>query len=85
MTIKSLKDQIQELKVLIENQKTIDLNQKTVLTVDEVIAYTSIPKGTLDKLTSNFQIPFYKQGRRRFFNKEEIDRWLQSNPRNISL
>lgn len=73
-----------------ENLKTIDerlkaletllLSQKTVLNFDEVAAYTGLSKSYLYKLTCTGGIPCYKpRAKHLYFNKAEIDQWLQQN------
>ena len=56
------------------------LGTKTVLTFDEVAAYTGLSKSYLYKLTSAGLIPHSKpSGKILFFSKEEIDTWLLRN------
>ena len=61
----------------LRNIETLMLSQKTVLTFDEVAAFTGLSKSYLYKLTSTGGIPCYKpQGKHIYFNKQEIDQWL---------
>ncbi|WP_066838166.1 helix-turn-helix transcriptional regulator [Rufibacter ruber] len=56
------------------------LTQKPVLTFDEVASYTGLSKSYLYKLTSRNDIPFYRpNGKQLYFNRQEIDAWLQRN------
>ncbi len=68
---------------LIEKIDKIDANlfqQKTVLTFNEVATYTGLSKSYLYYLTSTRGIPCYKpNGKKLYFNKIEIDKWLLSN------
>lgn len=53
---------------------------KEVLTAEEVSLYTGLSKSYIYKLTMNRQIPHYKPtGKVVFFNRREIEEWLQSN------
>lgn len=53
---------------------------KKVLTSDETARYLGISKSYLYKLTMKQQIPHYKpMGKMCYFNREEIEQWLQSN------
>jgi len=52
----------------------------TILSIDEVCEYAKISKSHCYKLTSQNLIPHSKKGKRLYFNKEEIDNWLLSNP-----
>jgi len=56
------------------------IGTKQVLNFDEVATYTGLSKSYLYKLTSTGQIPHYKpNGKICYFNKIEIDNWLQQN------
>lgn len=53
---------------------------KEVLTSDEAAKYIGISKSYLYKLTMRQQIPFFKpMGKMCYFNRLEIEEWLQSN------
>jgi excisionase family DNA binding protein len=53
------------------------MDNKNILTVDEVISYTGFSQKQIYKLTSTRAIPHYKpSGRKLFFKKDEIDEWI---------
>lgn len=53
---------------------------KEVLTTDEAAKYMGISKSYLYKLTMGQQIPHYKpMGKMCYFNRLELEQWLQSN------
>lgn len=53
------------------------MENKNILTVDEVISYTGYSQKQIYKLTSTRAIPHYKpSGRKLFFKKDEIDDWI---------
>ena len=53
---------------------------KAVLTAEETAKYMGISKSYLYKLTMNKTIPHYKpMGKLVYFNRIEIEQWLQSN------
>jgi excisionase family DNA binding protein len=57
------------------------LGQKAILNVDEFCRYAGISKSFCYKLTYQKSIPFYcPNGKLIFFNRQEIDQWLLSNP-----
>jgi excisionase family DNA binding protein len=69
------------LEQRLSNIEALLLSQKTVLNFDETANYTGLSKSYLYKLTSAAQIPHYKpQGKHIYFNKDEVDAWLQRNP-----
>lgn len=56
------------------------ISTKEVLTLDEVAIYTGLSKSHIYKLCSTNDIPFYKpQGKVNYFNRVEIENWLQQN------
>lgn len=58
----------------------ITKQQKEVLTANEAADYMGISKSQLYKLTSTNEIPYYKpSGKLVYFNRLELEQWLQSN------
>ena len=73
--------ELQHLEERLRNIETLLLSQKTVLNFDEAASYTGLSKSYLYKLTSTAQIPHFKPlGKYIYFNKAEVDAWLQRNP-----
>jgi excisionase family DNA binding protein len=69
----TIQKQLEELKELM-------LSNKRILTVNDIVNYTSYSKSHIYKLTSKNKIPFSKPGGKAiFFDKKEIDRWLLKN------
>lgn len=57
-----------------------NLLKKDVLNLNEAAAYLDISASHLYKLTSQKQIPhFCPQGKKLYFNRAELDQWLQRN------
>lgn len=70
---KSIDDRLRNIEAFLQSQKA-------VLNFEEVAAYTGLSKSYLYKLTCSGGIPCYKpQGKRIYFNKQEIDQWLMQN------
>lgn len=68
---------LENIESLIKSQSTAT---KAVLSLDEVAEYTGLSKQYLYKLTSKNIIPFSRpNGKKIFFNKAEVDKWLLSN------
>ena len=54
--------------------------QKEVLNFNEAAVYLEVSHSHLYKLTSTGTIPAYKpNGKKLYFNREELNRWLLSN------
>lgn len=54
---------------------------KEVLTLEEAARYMGVSKSYLYKLTATRAIPHFKPtGKLCFFNRKELEDWLQSNP-----
>jgi excisionase family DNA binding protein len=69
--------EIRELKKLIFEQNML---QKEVLNFNEATVYLEVSHSHLYKLTSTGTIPAYKpNGKKLYFNREELNRWLLSN------
>jgi excisionase family DNA binding protein len=58
----------------------MNLENKEVLTLNEVSLYTGLSKSHIYKLCSTGGIPFYKPfGKVNYFDKLEIIQWLKQN------
>ena len=72
-----------EAKRILETLEELKLNfsfSKNTLTLNEACAYTSISKSYMYKLTASCKIPYHNPfGKKLYFNKNELDRWLTSN------
>lgn len=72
-----LLNEIREVKRLLLEQTLL---KKEVLNFSEAAQYLDISESHLYKLTSRKQVPHYcPQGKRLYFNRAELDRWLQQN------
>lgn len=57
-----------------------NLLQKTVLNFNEACKYLDVSPSHLYKLTSTRQVPhFCPQGKKLYFNRTELEEWLQRN------
>ena len=78
-----------EEKRILETLEELKLNysfSKNTLTLNEACAYTSISKSYMYKLTASCKIPFHNPfGKKLYFNKNELDRWLTSNSENETI
>ncbi|MDO9580749.1 MAG: helix-turn-helix domain-containing protein [Bacteroidales bacterium] len=62
-----------------------NLLKKEVLNFSEACQYLDISESHLYKLTSRKQIPhFCTQGKKLYFNRLELDQWLQTNRKNTT-
>ena len=57
-------------------EKMALLGAKNVLDIDDACLLTGMSKGHLYKLTSNRGIPHYKNGRKLYFKREELEKWM---------
>lgn len=68
------------IEARLSNIEKLLIGTKTVLTFDDLAAYTGLSKSYLYKLSASGLIPMYKpNGKVCFFNKAEVDLWLQRN------
>lgn len=60
------------------------INPKVVperLSIIDAQQYLHLSKGTLYKMTMNKEIPFHKLGKRIFFYRQELDKWIDQYAR----
>ena len=80
LTVSQIKAIIRD--VLQESPSYLTSEKSETLTIEEVSVLTGYKKATLYKLTHERKIPFHKPahgGRRIFFKRAEINKWLESN------
>ena len=76
---------LQKLNQIEQKLDEQNLLQKSVLNFNEACRYLEISASHLYKLTSTRQIPhFCPQGKKLYFNRTELDTWLQRNRQNSS-
>jgi excisionase family DNA binding protein len=62
-----------------------NLLKKEVFNFSEACQYLDISESHLYKLTSRKQVPhFCPQGKKLYFNRQELDQWLQTNRKNTT-
>jgi len=60
------------------------LAAKSMLTLSEAALMTGLSKAYLYRLTCTKQIPYYKPNGRVYFNKSELEAWMQQNRMNTT-
>ena len=70
-------DKLTEIANKLDEQ---NLLQKTVLNFNEACIFLDVSHSHLYKLTSTKSVPhFCPQGKKLYFNRQELDAWLQRN------
>lgn len=59
-------------------ERLLVISAKEALTVAEVALFMGVSESRVRHLTSERQMPFYKQGTKTFFKKSEIEKWMLS-------
>lgn len=72
---------LEQIKILIDEKLTaFKIEQKSIMTVDDLSAYLGLQSTYIRKLTYNREIPHYKpSGKKLYFLREEIDEWVLSS------
>ena len=71
---------LEKLSQLDRKLEEQNLLKKEVLNFNDACSYLDISASHLYKLTSQKQIPhFCPQGKKLYFNRQELDTWLQRN------
>lgn len=80
-----LNDQLKRIENLLENiynkenvSNSIDVAPK-IMTTQTVADYLNLSTSCIYKLTSSREIPHSKRGKRLYFDKNEIDKWVMEN------
>lgn len=75
----SLRQQDADALVLRTAQLAVELlgDRPEYMTSDEVQEYLGYSKSRINNLCSQGRIPFYKDGNRRIFIRQEIDAWVR--------
>lgn len=60
-------------------ERLILLSSKEALTVSEVALMMGISESRVRHLTSEKELPYYKQGKSTYFKKSEIEKWMLSD------
>ena len=82
MEVNQIIEKLSQLELKIDEQ---NLLQKEVLNFNDACKYLDISASHLYKLTSQKQIPhFCPQGKKLYFNRQEIDEWLMRNKQETS-
>ena len=75
-------EQLDRIEGMLNKQSIM---QKEILNFNETCSYLDVSASHLYKLTSSRQIPhFCPQGKRLYFNRLELDNWLQRNRKSTS-
>ena len=76
----------EKILATLEELKLTSSFSKNTLTLKEACAYTSISQSYMYKLTASCKIPYHNPfGKKLYFNKNKLDRWLTSNSDNESI
>lgn len=65
---------------LADIERLVVATSKTTLTMEDAVIYTGLSKGYFYQLTSKRMIPHYKKANKVYFDRCELDKWLQSEP-----
>ena len=77
MTEQLIIEKLDNIEKMLSEQ---NLLKKDVLNFSEACQYLDISESHLYKLTSQKQVPhFCPQGKKLYFNRQELDKWLQRN------
>ena len=70
-------EKFNEIIQKLNNLETVFIQQKTVLNLDEVAAFTGLSKSCIYKKSSTGGIPCYKPTNKQlFFNRNEIEKFI---------
>lgn len=68
-------------KTLLDVRPEPQAASPALLTIKEAASFLDLAVPTLYKLTSNREIPFFKRGKRVYFRREELLKWVENGRR----
>ena len=68
---------LNQIENLIKSQGNTTLN--SVMSVEQLANLIDLSKSHIYKKTSAREIPHYKRGKKLYFSKQEIDKWILKN------
>ena len=69
---------LSEVSSIVENFK-FNKPENEIMNLNRLAEYLELSKPSLYSLTSTKRIPHYKRGKKLYFNKAEIDKWISEN------
>ena len=69
-----LMEKLNQIENLIKSQNNITTDN--VMNVEQLANYIDLSKSHIYKKTSTREIPHYKRGKKLYFSKQEIDKWI---------
>ena len=77
-----LAHQIEELKTIVKNKDTIEINnKKNPISIDQACTIIKKAKPTVYTLVRKRQIPHYKNGKKLYFYEDELLDWIAQGKR----
>ena len=77
-----LSHQIEELKTIVKNKDTIEINnKKNPISIDQACTIIKKAKPTVYTLVRKRQIPHYKNGKKLYFYEDELLDWIAQGKR----
>jgi len=76
-----LLDKLNTIEHLLRNVQKEDkaaVTLPTIFSLDQAAEYVSLSKSAIYKKTSERSIPHFKQGKKLYFKRSELDNWLTS-------
>ena len=70
----------QIIELIDEKLSVFRLEQKSIMTVDDLSEYLGLQPSYIRNMTHNREIPYYKpKVKKLYFQREEIDEWILSS------
>lgn len=83
LTVQKTISAVNELLELILQDDNLNAIFKPFLDLEEACQYLGISKPTLYSKTSKNLIPYYKDGKKLYFSKKELDEWVLEKSKRI--
>ncbi len=76
--IVKIQEKLEAIEKLLANDKTESKSKDEILNISQAAAFLNLAVPTIYGRVSKQQIPVYKQGKRLYFYKSELEEWIKS-------
>lgn len=76
--IAKIREKLEAIENLLANEKTESKFKDEILNISQAAAFLNLSVPTIYGRVCKHQIPVYKQGKRLYFYKSELEEWIKS-------
>ena len=82
--VRQLFEKIERIELLLAQPRPTKETENDLMYIEEAAAFLRVSLSSLYFKVSRNEIPFSKPGKRLYFSKKELKKWVRSNKRNTT-